>query len=186
MGQLPQVSPKCGAFVVMPKLTQRFLLNLSYTLPCEVKTLTDLFKSERVFAANSKVQADNFSFAFCQFRKRALNFNLQGLTHQLIVRIGNLFVFKHVKKPVIFSLCKRCIHREMSSAYFSVSATSDTVISRLSASSAADGTRSYSCSSFESSLPILFNAPTLFRGSRTIRLCSASACKIDCRIHQTA
>src|SRR6056297_3245130 len=118
MGQLPQVSPKCGAFVVMPKLTQRFLLNLSYTLPCEVKTLTDLFKSERVFAANSKVQADNFSFAFCQFRKRPLNFNLQGLTHQLIVRIGNLFVFKHVKKPVIFSLCKRCIHREMSSAYF--------------------------------------------------------------------
>src|SRR6188508_3001038 len=42
------------------------------------------------------------------------------------------------------------------------------------------------CSKSEKVLDILFKDPTLLRGSLTILDCSASACKIDWRIHQTA
>ena len=59
-------------------------------------------------------------------------------------------------------------------------------ISKSVAISSTDGSRSCSCSKRWKALFILFNAPTWFRGSRTIRDCSANACKIDCRIHHTA
>jgi hypothetical protein len=54
------------------------------------------------------------------------------------------------------------------------------------ASSSDDGSRSNSCSSLLNALLILLSDPTWFRGNLTIRDCSASACRIDWRIHQTA
>jgi hypothetical protein len=38
----------------------------------------------------------------------------------------------------------------------------------------------------EKALLILFSEPTWFNGRRTIRDCSANACRIDWRIHHTA
>src|SRR6185312_235862 len=61
-----------------------------------------------------------------------------------------------------------------------------TVVSSMSASSSGDGSRSYSCSSFENALLILLSEPTWFNGKRTMRDCSAIACNMDWRIHQTA
>ncbi len=54
------------------------------------------------------------------------------------------------------------------------------------ASSSGDGVRSCSCSKRAKALFILFSEPTWFRGRRTIRDCSARACRIDWRIHHTA
>ena len=42
-----------------------------------------------------------------------------------------------------------------------------------------EGLRSFSCSNFEKALLILFNEPTWLSGKRTIRDCSAKACRID-------
>src|SRR5690606_14227588 len=68
----------------------------------------------------------------------------------------------------------------------SVSDTLSTVVSKMSANSSGEGSRSYSCSNLEKALLILLNEPTWFSGKRTIRDCSAIACKIDWRIHHTA
>ena len=43
-----------------------------------------------------------------------------------------------------------------------------------------------SCSKSEKALLTLFIIPILLSGKRTIRACSAKACKMDCLIHQTA
>ena len=69
---------------------------------------------------------------------------------------------------------------------FMVSTTSPSVTANTSANSWGEGSLSNLFSSSEKILLILFNDPTLFKGSLTIRYCSARACKIDCRIHQTA
>jgi hypothetical protein len=58
--------------------------------------------------------------------------------------------------------------------------------SKTSDNSSAEGVLSYSCSSLEKALFILFKEPTWFRGKRTIRACSANAWRIDWRIHHTA
>src|SRR5690606_572991 len=60
-----------------------------------------------------------------------------------------------------------------------VSETLSTVVSKISANSSGEGSRSYSCSNLEKALLILLKDPTWFRGRRTIRDCSAIACKID-------
>ena len=67
-----------------------------------------------------------------------------------------------------------------------VVSTSSADISRRSANSSEDGSLSYSCSSSENALLILFREPTLLSGSLTILDCSASAWRIDCLIHHTA
>lgn len=58
--------------------------------------------------------------------------------------------------------------------------------SSSSASSSAEGRRSFSCSNRENALLILLSDPTWLSGSRTMRDCSASACRMDCLIHHTA
>ena len=58
---------------------------------------------------------------------------------------------------------------------FKVSAILSTGMSNSSASSSAEGRRSFSCSNFEKALLILFNEPTWFNGKRTILDCSARA-----------
>ena len=57
--------------------------------------------------------------------------------------------------------------------------TSDSLISKKVAISFAEGARSSSCSIEAYALFILFIEPILFKGNRTIRDCSAKACKID-------
>ena len=57
---------------------------------------------------------------------------------------------------------------------------------KISEISSAIGSRSSCCSSLAKVLLILLIAPILFKGKRTIRDCSANACKILCLIHQTA
>src|SRR5688500_17981819 len=67
-----------------------------------------------------------------------------------------------------------------------VSATLSSGRSRTAESSSALGSLSYSCSRREYALLILLSDPTWLSGSRTIRDCSANACRIDWRIHHTA
>ena len=69
---------------------------------------------------------------------------------------------------------------------FRVSWILSTGMSSCSASSSADGRRSFSCSNLERALLILFKEPTWLSGSLTIRDCSARAWRMDWRIHHTA
>src|SRR5690625_4661755 len=64
--------------------------------------------------------------------------------------------------------------------------TSDLLTCNVSASSSGEGARSNSCSKVANVLWILLERPTLFKGKRTIRDCSAKACRMDCLIHHTA
>ena len=60
------------------------------------------------------------------------------------------------------------------------------VMSIPSAISSTVGSRPSSCSSAVERLPMRCSVPARFSGTRTMRLCSASACRIAWRIHQTA
>ena len=66
------------------------------------------------------------------------------------------------------------------------SSTLSSGMSITSEISSTDGRRSFSCSNFVNMRLILFIDPSWFNGSLTIRLCSAIACRILWRIHQTA
>ena len=58
---------------------------------------------------------------------------------------------------------------------FMVSTTSEADTSSTSANSSGDGSRSNFCSNSLKVFEILFKEPTLFKGRRTIRDCSANA-----------
>ena len=66
------------------------------------------------------------------------------------------------------------------------SITSSDVIFNCRPISFSLGERSISASNFSAVFVILLIVPTRFSGNRTIRECSARACRIDCLIHQTA
>src|SRR5437899_3363339 len=68
----------------------------------------------------------------------------------------------------------------------SVFATSSSEMSIPSAISSTVGSRPSSCRSEAERLPMRCSVPARFSGTRTMRDCSASACRIAWRIHQTA
>src|SRR5437016_8349971 len=68
----------------------------------------------------------------------------------------------------------------------SVFATSSWEMSIPSAISSTVGSRPSSWSSEAERLPMRCSVPARFSGTRTMRDCSASACRIACRIHHTA
>ena len=99
--------------VLLAKLAQGFLLDLTHTLARQSKALANFFERQRVLTADTEVQARDLGFARVKQAQSTLNINLERLVHECIIRLDVFVIRKNVKEAVVIILVERGIHGEM-------------------------------------------------------------------------
>src|SRR5579862_7150257 len=110
---LAKIRAKVLAARCMPQAADRFFFDLADALAGELKFLADLFKRQRMFAAETEIQSDDFRFTLGERAERAFDFLAERFFDQLVIWERRTLVLDDVEEAVVFTLRERGIHGEM-------------------------------------------------------------------------